>query len=68
MPRPFSEIKTGKVLIQQEHSTEDMLPLLFAVVGLSTVTALEQGNAQKAADSLTSVLAVPGEFSDSILS
>ena len=39
-----------------------MLLALLAVV--TTVAALEQGNAQKAADSLTFFLAAPGEFTD----
>ena len=36
--------------------------LLVAAGLLSAVAALEQGNAQKAADSLTFFLAAPGEF------
>lgn len=40
-----------------------MLPVLLVLAcaaGLSAVSALEQGNAQKAADSLTFFLAAPG--------
>ena len=43
-----------------------MRKVLFAAAtaGLSAVSALEQGNAQKAADSLTFFLAAPGEPPD----